>query len=155
MLFSKLDKDASGALEWSEFYSFYRKCLASERARKKFAARALQQMAKRGDVEARAHATFEAFDKDRSSTIEVDELKEMLQEMLPDAYAQMGAAAWDAFVADTLRRGDKDANNKWDLPEFVNFYKKCLASETLLAAHAERVLLRYQESSGELVIVDA
>ena len=42
-----------------------------------------------------------------------------------------------------------------DLEEFIAFYRQCLASDDLVRAYANRVLLQYSQSSGELVIVDA
>ena len=38
---------------------------------------------------------------------------------------------------------------------FLNFYLKCLATPEMLQKYEQKVLLRFQESSGEMVIIDA
>lgn len=87
--------------------------------------------------------------------IDLVELNAFLRALLRDAFAQMGEAAFDAFVAGVLAAGDKDASSTWSLDEFVNFYRKCLASDELRLAYERKVLLRFSEATGELQLAEA
>jgi len=154
MLFKHLDKDQSGTLTWPEFEKFYHKFLASEKVRAKFSQKAVEKMTSL-EQKQRARDLFAANDKDGSGQLDEKELSALLRQMLADVTAQMDDAAWTAFVQDVIVRGDKDTNAQWSADEFVNFYLKCLATPEITQQYEQKVLVRFQESSGELVIVDA
>ena len=64
------------------------------------------------------NAAFKAFDKDRSGSIDVDELKEVLAN-----YASIPDDLWD----DVLRSVDDDASGKINLDEFITMMKNIFA----------------------------
>jgi hypothetical protein len=52
---------------------------------------------------------------------------------------------WEFFAADTLKRGDKNGDGKFDFGEFLNLYKKTLADDQVRGAFEEKVTLRYAD----------
>mmetsp|Transcript_6929 Transcript_6929/g.18200 ORF Transcript_6929/g.18200 Transcript_6929/m.18200 type:complete len:154 (-) Transcript_6929:215-676(-) len=139
---------------FTRFRQFYHKFLASEKVRAKFSQKAVEKMTSL-EQKQRARDLFAANDKDGSGQLDEKELSALLRQMLADVTAQMDDAAWTAFVQDVIVRGDKDTNAQWSADEFVNFYLKCLATPEITQQYEQKVLVRFQESSGELVIVDA
>lgn len=75
MLLHKLRLGPSGALDWSQFYFFYRKCYASEHTRKEYASRLLLQAARASEVRVRALELFQKFTEDSSGSIGFHQLQ--------------------------------------------------------------------------------
>jgi len=154
MLFKHLDKNDDGSLTWDEFEKFYHKFLASEKVRAKFSKKAIEKMTSIEQKQV-ARDMFAASDKDDSGKLDQAELSTLLRKLLADVTSQMDDASWNSFITDTIARGDKNADTAWDVEEFINFYLKCLSSSEITQQYEQKVLLRFQESSGELVILDA
>jgi len=151
LLLEKLDaKDGKvdGKIEWKVFKKFYRKMLASEAARKELAVKALTKASTADSTKQRALDLFARADKDGSKTLTTDELSALLRESLGTlAESISDAAKWDAFITDTLSRGDKNSDASWDADEFANFFGKCLAHPSLVEAYTKKVTLRLQKPS--------
>ena len=97
-IFRQLDADGSGVLERPELHAHV--------------------MASAGVDKAMAERVFAAFDADGSGAIEHAELSGLLREALGELAASLNAEEWGGLVADTLRRGDKDASGAWEVGEF-------------------------------------
>ena len=68
-----------------EFFAFYRKCLASEKAKKRFAARALQQMATRASTEAKAREVADATELANSLRLQLVRERKAAEERVHEA----------------------------------------------------------------------
>jgi len=151
--FSRLDTDRSGALDLNEFRSFYKRCLSSERARRALADKTLRSLRAKEALAAKAREIFHEADKDGSGRLSAEELGALLQITLGEVYTTLKLEGkWEAYVADTLRRGDKDGDAAWDVEEFTRFHSLCLASKEVSTRYEAKVLLRYDESSQVMVI---
>ena len=62
--------------------------------------------------------------------------------------SKMGDAEWDAYVADVVKRGDKDGDGQFDLEEFLNLYSHCLANKKLLDKYEQKVAKRFNVVVG-------
>ncbi|KAL1514893.1 hypothetical protein AB1Y20_003975 [Prymnesium parvum] len=142
-------KRREGEVGWEAFLSFFRKCRASEAAKRRLAARVLQR-AGSADGEARVQQLLATHGKPAGG-IDRRELKAMLKELLPEVFDRMSAAELDALVAQ--REGEH--KRRWSQSEFSSFYRGCLSSEELISSYAGNVLLRFDESTGRLVQLDA
>ena len=49
------------------------------------------------------------------------------------------------FAEDTLKRGDKDGDGKFDFHEFLNLWKKTLADDKVRGKFEEKITLRYAD----------
>ena len=78
----------------------------------------------------------------------------MIRELLPEARTQMGPTAFDGLVTDALARVPAASRERWALRDVAALYEALLASDVLVASYADKVLLRYQPSTGELILVD-
>lgn len=79
-LFKELDSDGSGTLDFDEFWYFYSRVLENEKTRrkhvKKVEARALSHREK-----AEAKQVFTLYDRDKSGTIDVNELHHIIEQV--------------------------------------------------------------------------
>ena len=50
-------------------------------------------------------------------------------------------------MGDILKHADKSRDKKIDRKEFLNLFKKCLASPEILKKYEEKVSLRYEDGS--------
>mmetsp|Transcript_38073 Transcript_38073/g.94415 ORF Transcript_38073/g.94415 Transcript_38073/m.94415 type:complete len:288 (+) Transcript_38073:107-970(+) len=146
VLMEQYDKDKSGTLEFREFEKFYAKCLASEEVRAKYAKK-LAKEAGGAALDAAAKAAFAKFDVDGSGSIDVAELRNLLHDMLR---LELTDEQWAFFAEDTLKRGDKNGDGRFDLEEFLNLYKKTLADDAVRGKFEEKIMLRYQ--NGEWTV---
>lgn len=154
LLLKKLDTMPSSTLTFAEFEPFYHKCLASEKQRQTFAKKALASVERR-QIRHHAKEVFDAADKDGSGSLGVEELSSLLRQTLMSVAEQMDDSEWTLMVEDVIARGDKDSSAEFDFPEFVNFYRKCLSNSVLQKSYGNKLLLRHQEKSGKLVLLDA
>lgn len=141
VLMKQYDKDKSGTLEFKEFERFYGKCLASEEVRKRYA-KSLAKAADGPAMKAAAAKAFAKYDTDASGTIEVSELRLLLTDLLR---LELTDEQWAFFAEDTLKRGDKNGDRKFDFGEFLNLYKKTLADDKVRAKFEEKINLRYKD----------
>ena len=154
VLFKKLDADGSGGLDLAEFKRFYRRVLRSEQARRQFAQKALDEVRAKEAVAKTAEAVFMEVDCDASGKVSAAEISALLAKALGEVHDMLqGTSAWDAYVADVIKRGDKDGDAEWSLPEFTVFYEKCLASDEVKAAYEKRVMLRLNDDGTEMETV--
>ena len=147
-----MDGVVDGRMGWRAFRTFYRRTLASDAARTELARTALARAAESEAVRSRARESFRRYATDHSGSLSATELDALLRYALGGLATELSEQDWEAFVADTLRRGDKDANGVWDVEEFTAFFSSCLASEKLVRAY-QRKLQRRRASS--LVGADA
>ena len=154
-IFKKLDAMdgvVDGRIGWKAFRAFYRRALASDAARSELTRTALARAAHSDSVHARARESFRLYDVDRSGTLDAAELGCLLRFALGGLAKELEEPEWEALVADTLRRGDQDANGTWDVDEFTAFFSSCMASEKLARTY-ERKLRRRRAAT--LVGADA
>lgn len=144
VLMKNYDKDRSGKLEYAEFERFYGKCLASENVRRRYANK-LTRDAGGSFVKEAAKVAFEKYDADSSGYIEISELRTVLTEMLR---LPLSDEQFDFFVEDTMKRGDKNDDNKFDYGEFLNLFKKCLADDKIREKFEDKIKLRYSAENG-------
>jgi len=141
-VFAKYDADGNGSLTWGEFKKLYMKCLACDRVKKKL----VEQAASQCTPEAAA-AAFAAADADNSGKLDASELSSLLRKALGDL-SKMGDAEWDEYVADVVKRGDKDGDGQFDQEEFLNLYSHCLANKKLLDKYEQKVSKRFNVVVG-------
>mgnify|MGYP006144233777 FL=1 len=141
-MFVKYDTDGNGALTWGEFKKLYMQCLASDRAKKKLVKQALAE-----STQELAAAAFAAADTDGSGSLSSDELSPLLKKSLGRVAAQMNDDEWTSFVADVVKRGDKDGDSTFDQAEFLNLFSHCLAAPVLVLRYEEKVLKRLEEAA--------
>lgn len=145
-----LDGSADGRIEWKAFRAFYKRCLATEQARKDLAAKAAQKLASSQRARERAREAFARYDVDGSGTLSQQELSALLRGALGNLAAELTDDEWEPIVADAMRRGDKDANGSWDVDEFEVFFSACLANDRLVRAYERKLKLRYDEAHGTM-----
>jgi Ca2+-binding EF-hand superfamily protein len=78
--FSDLDVDGSRTLDMEEFITFYKKCLASEDVKRRYAEKTVKKLARSSKKIAKQ--LFTKYDVDNSGTIDVDELEAVLKSLL-------------------------------------------------------------------------
>jgi len=74
-------------------------------------------------------------------------LRNLLHDMLR---LELTDEQWAFFAEDTLKRGDKNGDGRFDLEEFLNLYKKTLADDAVRGKFEEKIMLRYQ--NGEWTV---
>ena len=141
-VFAKFDADGNGSLTWGEFKKLYMKCLACDRVKKKLVEQATSQCTPEA-----AAAAFAAADADNSGKLDASELSSLLRKALGEL-SKMGDAEWDAYVADVVKRGDKDGDGQFDQEEFLNLYSHCLANKKLLDKYEQKVAKRFNVVVG-------
>eukprot|EP01027_Heterolobosea_sp_BB2_P021160 GEZU01030332.1.p1 GENE.GEZU01030332.1~~GEZU01030332.1.p1 ORF type:complete len:355 (-),score=113.50 GEZU01030332.1:45-1001(-) len=80
------------------------------------------------EQKAAALEKFDQYDVDRSQTIDMTELKALLEDTIQ---SKMSAGMWNRFVKMNMSSVDKDGNNEIDFEEFLSLYAK------LFVEHAE------------------
>lgn len=128
-------------LDFKEFAKFYSKCLASEEVRKRYAKK-LSKDVGGPQLKAAAKAAFAKYDADSSGFVEVGELRSCLTDVLK---LELTEEQWAFFAEDTIKRGDKNGDGKFDFHEFLNLYKKCLADDKVRVKFEEKITLRYAD----------
>lgn len=137
------DKDGSNSIEMKEFFKFYTQVFKAEETRSKYAQRIAKEVTT-AQVEAESDALFTKYDADKSGYIDKKELELLLRECLQ---LQLAEDQFKHFVGDILKHADKSRDKKIDRKEFLNLFKKCLASPEILKKYEEKVSLRYEGGS--------
>lgn len=145
-LLGHIDKDKNKCVDLSEFLRFYAKVLKSEETRSKFAKKLVKEVSAE-EMEANAKLTFENFDVNHDGTIDRSEMAKVLRECLK---LDLTDEQWKHYTEDIFQRADKDTSGKLEFAEFLNFYKKCLASAGIRSKYEAKVTMRYQDGSWKL-----
>ncbi|ACO63987.1 predicted protein, partial [Micromonas commoda] len=98
-LMQDYDVDNSGSLDFWEFEKFYEQCLASD------------------DLRAAVHAAFKKFDTDKSGSLEIPELYNVLKEIGVD----LDRDTFDEYADALMEDYDEDDSGTLDFREFHKF----------------------------------
>ena len=77
------DDNDDGFLRLYEFEKLYSTCMASEQVREKYVNRMITEISDEDQMRSLAQHAFDKYDEDRSGTLDIAELAEVLMQMLP------------------------------------------------------------------------
>ncbi|KAK3254577.1 hypothetical protein CYMTET_36211 [Cymbomonas tetramitiformis] len=141
-----IDKNSNKCVDKKEFVKFYSKILKSEETRVKFAKKLVKEVAAE-DLEKSAKAQFAKYDANGDGTIDKKEMSNVLRNCLQ---LELTDEQWEHYTADIFDKADKDTSGALEFVEFLNFYKKCLASSQIREKYESKVVLRYQNGQWEV-----
>jgi len=144
------DNDKSNSVDFKEFKKFYARCLKTEEIRSSYS-ESITKKAREEKLVAHARKMFKKYDKDGSKTLDSAEMDALLKETLGE-HITFTDAEWEAISRDVLKRGDKDKSGAFEFNEFLNMYKKCLATPNLKKKYEQKIVMRHQ--NGEWKVDD-
>merc|ERR1719498_752013 len=145
-LLRKLDKDESGDVDFKEFLSFYKDCLADSVQRQKYIVDVKKRSLTKREKSA-AKAAWAKYDADHNGTIGRSELVAMITEQLD---MQLTKLEVDVLVDELLQNSSKDVSVNFE--QFQKFFRHCLVNEEKKAGYKKQLYLTGQEvqAAGEV-----
>jgi Ca2+-binding EF-hand superfamily protein len=144
------DNDASGSLDFDEFYLFYEKVLADQHGIEDYVKETQKKLTKQ--VKREAKKCFSKYDADGSGYIDQNELKRLMSDLGFEKKGLSGRQI-DDLVEHVLGAGDKDSDGTLDFHEFLRFYRKCLSTKAKRKEWKNRATERYAVQNPEMAFL--
>ena len=141
------DDNNDGFLRLYEFEKLYSTCMASEKVRERYVDKMISGISDEEQMRSLAQHAFDKYDEDKSGTLDIMELAEVLIHLLPLQNSDFNEDQWVDLIKRVYQQNDADGDGHIDFDEFVKLYTKVLASDELKSAFSRGCLLRYNATS--------